>query len=137
MTEIKFRAWDEQRKVMHNNFQFIKSGDSGSDWIVFTSDLQQLNSVVHPFDNPYFSQQLKITQSTSLLDKSKSEVFQGDILNCGGQTGVVVKDPKEARFAIRFKGESELYALIKGAVKFYEVIGNVYQNPELWGGEHD
>lgn len=33
MKEIKFRAWDEQNKVMHNDFQFIKSGDSGNDWI--------------------------------------------------------------------------------------------------------
>ena len=29
MRDIKFRAWDDMQKVMHNNFQFIKSGDDG------------------------------------------------------------------------------------------------------------
>ena len=27
MKNSKFRAWDEQNKVMHHNFQFIKSGN--------------------------------------------------------------------------------------------------------------
>ena len=34
----KFRAWDEQKKIMHNTFQFISSGDEGNDWIVFVSE---------------------------------------------------------------------------------------------------
>lgn len=33
--EIKFRAWDENNEVMHNDFQFIKSGNDGNDWILF------------------------------------------------------------------------------------------------------
>ncbi len=27
MREIKFRAWDEKNKIMHYDFQFIKSGE--------------------------------------------------------------------------------------------------------------
>lgn len=48
MRTIRFRAWDEQNKIMHNDFQFIKSGDEGNDWIVFTSDKQTLQDPTHP-----------------------------------------------------------------------------------------
>ena len=40
------RAWDERKKIMHNDFQFIRSGDTGADWIVFTSDKQTLDRKV-------------------------------------------------------------------------------------------
>ena len=43
---FKMRAWDECNKIMHYDFQFIKSGDNGNDWIIFQSDKQELD-----FDN--------------------------------------------------------------------------------------
>jgi hypothetical protein len=71
MREIKFRAWDERHKVMHNDFQFIRSGIEGNDWIVFTSDRQTLQTNPHPLENPYFQQQFKIMQFTGLYDSTK------------------------------------------------------------------
>lgn len=44
MREIKFRAFDEGNKIMHYDFQFIKSGDEGNDWIIFTSDKNKLSN---------------------------------------------------------------------------------------------
>ena len=67
------RAWDEGHKVMHYDFQFIRSGDTGSDWIVFTSDTHMLDRKIkdpeqpHPFDDPYFQQQLKIMRGIGLM----------------------------------------------------------------------
>jgi len=29
--QIKLKAWDEGNKIMHNNFQFIKSGEESND----------------------------------------------------------------------------------------------------------
>ena len=59
MREIKFRAWNEQYKIMHYDFEFISSGQGYNDWIIFKSDKQQLKDKV-VFDNPYFFKQFKI-----------------------------------------------------------------------------
>lgn len=83
MREIKFRAYDEQKEIMHHDFQFIKSGEDSNDWIVFTSDKQKLTHEPHPFENPYFSQQLKVMQWTGIRDEFDVDIYEGDITNEG------------------------------------------------------
>lgn len=151
MREIKFRAWDEQNKIMHQDFQFIKSGESGNDWIVFTSDKQTLQDPTHPFENPYFGQQLKIMQFTGLKDKSGNEIYEGDIvpMKIGVQNygqwnvedpnatlnGVFKWNEHQLCWIISYKHPNK-YDLLSSSLGWYnspefEVIGNIYQNPEL------
>lgn len=78
--EIKFRAWDEGNKVMHQDFEFIRSGSAENDWIVFRSDKQPLFSKPHPFENPYFSKQFVIMEFTGLQDMHGSDIYEGDII---------------------------------------------------------
>ena len=124
--EIKFRAWDEKNKIMHNNFQFIRSGTSGSDWIIFISDKFSLTEhKTNPFKNPnpYFAQQLKIMQFIGLLDKQGKEIYEGDILQRGTTISDVVWE--DCGFKLR-KGNS-----VCDVNKPIEIIGNIYENPEL------
>jgi uncharacterized phage protein (TIGR01671 family) len=130
MRTIKFRAWDEQNKIMHNDFQFIKSGDEGNDWIVFTSDKQTLQDSIHPFENPYFGQQLKIMEYTGLKDKNGKEIYEGDILETSDDSicYVVFED---TGFAVKSHGSEAIDWEFSNFYSECEIIGNIHQNPEL------
>ena len=135
MRTIRFRAWDEQNKIMHNDFQFIKSGDEGNDWIVFTSDKQTLQDSTHPFENPYFGQQLKIMEYTGLKDKNGVKIFEGDIVK--SKTNFYNK-PKEVITVIGWNDNIENDSFGEPLTLGYsilgydfEIIGNIHQNSEL------
>lgn len=139
MREIKFRAWDEQKKFMHTNFQFIKSGETGSDWLVFTSD--QDSDYSKQMYNPYFQEQLKIMQYTELKDKNGKEIYEGDIIRSIDSKGneiihSIIYEQEYARFAIIHKIQHVFdtpMLLSQEWIGAYqkEIIGNIYENPEL------
>jgi len=146
--EIEFRAWDELKKVMHNDFQFIKSGDESNDWIVFTSDKQKLSDKPHPLENPYFQQQLKITQYTGLKDKHGNKIFEGDIVKAFPRsfTGEISEISEHnalcfwsvSSFNFRLLPISDnLGRCVDNYSHGFEIIGNVFDNPELLGEAND
>jgi uncharacterized phage protein (TIGR01671 family) len=126
MRPIKFRAWDEKKKIMHTNFQWIESGTEGNDWILFVSDQRPIQSD-NNLTNPYFSQQLKKMQFTGLLDKNGKEIYERDVLkNEIGATGIVqwYKDGYEIRMSEKMYSRFHTFGE-------HEVIGNIYENPDL------
>ena len=134
--EIKFKAWDEQNKIMHFDFQFIKSGEAGNDWIIFKSDKQKLEKG-DVFNNPYFSQQLKIMQWTGLLDKNGKEIYEGDIVSVSLSLGysnnrVVVWNKIGGSWCFSEDGIQEGIDLdFTDIGDDIEIIGNIHENKEL------
>lgn len=155
MQNLKFRAWDESNKVMHNDFQCIRSGTDGNDWIVLTSDKQPLTSEPHPFKNPYFQMQLKQMQWTGMLDRDGKEIYEGDIvvrdhypfydngeLNYIGTVEFIYScwqyvtwcvNPEKRGISNGMNNLLNEEGYGTNERSCWKVIGNIYENPELLG----
>lgn len=117
----KFRAWLKNDKEMIDVMQIAFD----TKWIrVF----YQLNYRWFKFDD------VLLMQSTGLKDKNGQEVFVGDIIKCtrGCPHEVYLEKEYGGTYiggmpAIYLKGIREGYAWTGDE----EIVGNVYQNPEL------
>lgn len=122
----KFRAWDGAKKEMFKDtFAITESGQV----IVVEQEF-----ITIPPDY-VFVDYLTIMQSTGLKDKNGKEIFEGDIVDYKGRKAVVKWHGSYASFIYRFvdgmqERVSEWDPLFLACYHF-EVIGNIYENPEL------
>jgi uncharacterized phage protein (TIGR01671 family) len=113
---IKFRAWDEVTKEMlrpegHADRNRLRVSFSGT---VF-EDGSPVNLVLMQF--------------TGLTDKNGKEIFEGDIVQCNLVNYVVRYDWLFPKFVLGINNKScrDFWP----SQEEYEVIGNIYENPEL------
>ena len=106
MREIKFRAWDIDGKIMC-------FGQVALDAI----PLAEINPEV------------KIMQYTGLLDRTGKEIYEGDIVKFGNwkPKEIVYYYKNFAGFSLK---DTDCW-LLDYDTKEMEVIGNIYENPEL------
>ena len=118
MREIKFRAWDKEQKDL---FEVVainyKKKRVYSSW----NDLDGKNLYAE-FD------QAVLMQCTGSKDKNGVEIYEGDIVR-GRIYHMFYED--NVVFQIGWIDEENGYGL-HWFPKEVEVIGNVYENPELW-----
>lgn len=134
--EIKFRAWDNKNKYMVTS----KQG-------VFTALRNSMNIVRQ--DNGYYNngdllkpnkEKYTLMQFTGLEDKNGKEIYEGDILKFSEvDTAIVIWNEKYAYFMVKPIQEYYFDSDVLGQALEYndnvEKIGNIYDNPELLGGE--
>lgn len=121
----KFRAYDsgslsrmyqpDEVMVGNGNIWIIDEDSVAGEWIV--------NNDIH------------LMQSTGLKDKNGKEIFEGDIVDYKGREAVIKWHGSYASFIYRFvdglqERVSEWEPLFLAYLKC-EVIGNIYENPEL------
>ena len=124
--KIKFRAWNKTNKWMDNEFSIHADGciyqDARRRWDI--SDI----AVESAYDD------LEIMQFTGLLDKSGKEIYERDIVK---GYGYEVRNGHQIRperiFAINdfIKDTYRLLCITEGTGETVEVIGNIYENPDL------
>ena len=132
--EIKFRAWDEEDKVMHY-FQLHDIRHEGSLIIYGDSDCIGDYSYFAPIeDGP-------VMQYTGLKDKKGQEIYEGDIVRQAADDEVIVfkikySDNDAAFLRVIAGGASQEWTedyITSIDAERCEVIGNIYQNPKLLG----
>ena len=117
----KFRVWDKNNKKMLDWKELDLTKELGEDEITIFEPTGQ-------FAQPmYFYEAM---QSTTLKDKDNVEIYEGDIVKNEYAETYVVKW-LDAGFYLeeRYNGGFDYSELHFGNNK--EVIGNIYENPEL------
>lgn len=123
MREIKFRAWGIDRGKMHDVYNIAFHESYG--YKAITSE-QPLN-VNTTFIN---KEEFILMQFTGLKDKKGVEIYEGDILklptfNNQGWFKKAVVTFEDGSF------QCDCNLVSKYNVEHIEVIGNIYENPEL------
>ncbi len=128
--DIKFRAWDEVSEKMLNWNEFL--------------DTNMKNTFIAPE-----STGLILMQYTGLHDKNEKEIYEGDIVlyedwemayEGGGNDsfinkGIVEYCEDNCCYNVTERQTVDITDVLYKDNEDLEVIGNIYENPELLGGE--
>lgn len=121
MREIKFRIWDAENKEM------LKVQE-----LDFEPTFYGGRIAIRPDQyNDYFDTgDMILMQYAGLKDKNGKEIYEGDILKDKWNTVYVVKYKNTGFYIYRNNGRNG-YSKISSWNGDKEVIGNIYDNPEL------
>lgn len=124
--EIKFRVWDiknkEMLKVQELDFEPTFYGGR----IAIRPDQY----------NDYFdTEDMILMQYTGVNDRFGNEIYESDIVyvRSEDENAIIEWDEQTARFIIHFDGWIADFDNYYG--KELEIMGDIYNNPELLGGE--
>ena len=119
--EIKFRVYISKYKILD------------------TPDIINFNTQEVKYDSDYYSlDDIELMQYTGIKDKNGKEIYEGDILRYSfpydrrlRHISPVSYLDTQASFGIKdiYGNEIPLYRIT--ANNYFEVVGNIYENPEL------
>lgn len=127
--EIKFRAWDKNQKVMQHFF--VGYGNLVNNKLFIGNLWKSINS-------------LEVMQYTGLKDKNGVEIYECDLLKSfydDGEIHEVIWHEESASFRVATYLDNlhggtfaELFFMDDINEECNEIIGNIYENPELLKG---
>lgn len=150
---IKFRIWDKKHNRWFQGGTDQKSIDLQTDAIDLFGEVIIFGEILHDqHEDDIWKNDKDITcsldvmkwlepcQFTGLYDKNNRPIYEGDLLliparkdKTNGKIYAVEWHKVHARFNFANKN-GEFGEINIGKIKRAEVIGNIYENPELLGG---
>ena len=165
--KIKFRVWDRalNKMITKENVKelldTVNTGDCDTDYTYSRDEWYPAYDILIIFD--YFediqyryiedtsTKRFELMQYTGLHDKNGKEIYEGDIVlyqdwemayEGGGNDSFINKGIVEYRednccFNVTERQTVDLADVLYKDNEDLEVIGNIYNNPELLGGEYE
>ena len=123
---LKFRAWDKARNEMNYKVMVGNCDTDDENWTCPIIWIEERKDWLH------FDDYECIMQSTGLKDKNGKEIFEGDILGTkdGLLNGVVEYRSDLGMWTNSLISYNNFERLCNVAGN-REIIGNIYENPEL------
>jgi uncharacterized phage protein (TIGR01671 family) len=111
MREIKFRAWNKKEKIMDYDQEFIFDYLKPSNFF-FKENYERFGDVM---------------QFTGLKDKNRKEIYEGDII----MKSLKDNGRKDEKIIVKWDEQTVGFNISGKKGHMYEIIGDIYQNPEL------
>ncbi len=139
MRKIKFRAWDKEKKEWYKPVHEAYAGKLWELFIGFSGELcaHRIGGMEHQSNWP---NRYELMQFTGLLDKNGKEIWEGDIVSypnpsCKGD--IKLGSYSFSDYDVQENGtgfyidRSDSHVEGLTDTDCIEVIGNIYENPEL------
>lgn len=129
----KFRVWDRARNEMNYKVMVGNCDTDDENWTCPIIWIEEEKDWLH------FDDYECIMQSTGLKDKNGKEIFEGDVVRMRNprdrrQIGMfqVVRVANSPMLGLLCKKlTTEVFNLYEHIRNYYEVKGNIYENPEI------
>ena len=119
--EFEFRAWLTKYNKM------VK---------IYSWNIWQEYFMCREYNSEFYLEETPIMQYTGLKDMKGKEIYEGDILFESFSEKYFKVVFENGSFKAEFEGDFEEHSfdLIDVVAQGCEVVGNIYENPELLGG---
>ena len=125
MRKIEYRVWDkEEKKFFEPTYEAYKG--NLSELLLSPSGRICMRTIDKLKDESLFPDRFILQQYIGIIDPNGIKIFEGDIVKYWGGVGEVVYVEKDAAFEIKQTENDFNYFC-----KYEEVVGNVYETPEL------
>ena len=128
MRELKFRVWDKNYKWMEEvdgDCLFVADGEIYE----VTEESRYYQTYM---EKKIVTDKYELMQFTGLVDKNGKEIYEGDIvLLVSSNVPLKVAFVEGSYKIVNMKHLTDNLQLLGGTQSFLEVVGNIYENPDI------